>query len=633
MEEKLPEGWVETTIGAIANVNPGLDLFSLPESTVVSFVPMVAVEAGTGRIDSSTTRKLGEVKKGYTAFQEGDILFAKITPCMENGKFAVAQSLSSHVGFGSTEFHVLRPENKISTYFLYYYLSQESFRQLARMAMTGSAGQLRVPATFLRDASYPLAPTNEQHRIVSAIEQQFTRLDTAVASLKSAQAKIKQYRTSLLKAAVEGELTKEWRVEHPTSETGAQLLARILAERRARWEEEQLAKMREKGITPKDDKWKQAYKERRGPDVENLPALPEGWCWATVEQVAQIQGGIQKQPSRIPRQNAYPYLRVANVLRGRLDITTIEKMELFGNELDTLRLKSGDLLIVEGNGSKTEIGRSALWHEEIKDCVHQNHIIRVRLNHVLPKYVDFYWNSPDGNQRVMDVAASTTGLYTLSVNKISRLPVPLPPLTEQEQIVSEVEARLSDIAKLEEATENSLKRAAHERQSILREAFAGRLVPQDPEDEPASVLLERIREERKKREEAEQVLRVDRKSAKMDVAKRRRARKASAGQPTNGLYEKLVEAEQPLAPEELFKRVGLKTDEQPESAEVFCEELHADVEDELIAEVRPDYEHVLLEALEPSPEVLARMEEEDQQAQKAELKKRTVVRQPPLWNA
>src|SRR5260370_30001066 len=129
------------------------------------------------------------------------MLFAKITPCMENGKSAVAQSLSSKIGFGSTEFHVLRPDEGIVPQLLYYYISQESFRQTARTYMTGSAGQLRVPAVFLADASYPLTPTNEQYRIVAAIEQQFTRLDAGVATLQRARTKLKRYRAAVIKAA------------------------------------------------------------------------------------------------------------------------------------------------------------------------------------------------------------------------------------------------------------------------------------------------------------------------------------------------------------------------------------------------------------------------------------------------
>ena len=641
MEENLPEGWVGTTIGSIANVNPSLDLFSLPESTLVSFVPMATLEAGTGRMDSSATRELGEVKKGYTAFQEGDILFAKITPCMENGKVAVAQSLSSRIGFGSTEFHVLRPESDINAYFLYYYLSQESFRQLARGVMTGTAGQLRVPATFLRDVFCPLAPVSEQHRVVSAIEQQFTCLDSAVASLKSAQAKTKQYRASLLKAAVEGELTKEWRAEHSAGETGEQLLARILKERRVRWEEEQLAKMHEKGNTPKDDKWKEGYKEPQGPDVENLPVLPEGWCWATVEQVGDateqvvLTGPFGSSLGKEDfRTEGIPLLTIGCLTEQGLSLKKAFYIsERKASELERYKVRFGDILF----SRMASVGRADLVSKQLSGSVINYHLMRLRLSNTAidPLYfISFIRGAKNVTDYIREVNHGVTrdGINT---NQLLNLPIAVPPLAEQEQIVSEVEARLSNIAKLEEATENNLKRAEHERQSILQEAFAGRLVPQDPEDEPASVLLERIREERKKREEAEKVLRVDRKGAKMEIAKRRRTKKAGAGQQAVGLYEKLVEAGQPLSPDELFKQVGLKTDEQPESVEVFYEELHADVEDKLIAETRPSNDHILLEALEPSAEVLARMEDEEEgkvQVQKAERQEQTVVKQPTLWD-
>ncbi len=157
---------------------------------------------------------------------------------------------------------------------------------------------MRINDRIVANYFFPLAPLPEQHRIVAAIEQQFTRLDSAVASLQSAKARARQYRAFLLKTAVEGELTKEWRAKHPTSETGTQLLERILKERRARWEAAEMAKMHEKGITPKDDTWKQRYKEPQGPNVKNLPELPEGWCWATVEQVADVGTGATPLRSR-----------------------------------------------------------------------------------------------------------------------------------------------------------------------------------------------------------------------------------------------------------------------------------------------------------------------------------------------
>ena len=219
--------------------------------------------------------------------------------------------------------------------------------------------------------------------------------------------------------------------------------------------------------------------------------------WVNLAQVTDIQGGIQKQPKRTPAQNAFPFLRVANVLRGNLDLEEVHKIELFSGELEKLRLSTGDLLIVEGNGSPSQIGRMAIWKGDIEDCVHQNHIIRARsYREIVPQYIEYYWNSPIGASEVSKVASSTSGLYTLSVSKVSDLTIPLPPLAEQRRIVAEVERRLSVVQQAEATVEASLARAERLRQSILKQAFSGKLVPQDPDDEPASVLLERIKAER-----------------------------------------------------------------------------------------------------------------------------------------
>ena len=339
----------------------------------------------------------------------------------------------------------------------------------------------------LRELPVLLPPLADQHRIVAEIEKHFTRLDAAVAALKRAQANLKRYRAGVLKAACEGNLVPTEaelaRAEGRDYEPAGRLLERILTERRARWQS--------------GEKRRRNYKEPAPPDTSSLPDLPEGWVWATVEQVSEVQGGIQKQPKRAPRDNAFPYLRVANVLRGNLDLQEVHRIELFPRELEKLRLVPGDLLIVEGNGSPSQIGRMAIWKGEVAVCVHQNHIIRARpYSGCISRFVESYWNSPDGASRVLGVASSTSGLYTLSARKVSDLPIPLPPVAEQRRIVAEVERRLSVIQQAETAVEGSLTRAGRLRQSILKQAFSGRLVPQDPNDEPASLLLERIRAQR-----------------------------------------------------------------------------------------------------------------------------------------
>jgi len=313
-----------------------------------------------------------------------------------------------------------------------------------------------------------------QDRVVDKIEELFSDLDAGVAALERAKANLARYRAAVLKAAVEGKLTEQWRWEHPNVEPASKLLKRILAERRRRWEEEQLAKYQAKGTKPPKG-WRGRYTTPMAPAAVDLPQLPPSWCWVTAAQISDIQSGIQKQPKRAPRKNAYPYLRVANVLRGRLDLSEIREFELFNGELERLRLEPGDLLVVEGNGSRNEIGRSALWGGEIENCVHQNHIIRVRPLYASPDYLDYYWNSPQGSRRVMRVAASTSGLYTLSVSKVGAIPTPLPPLAEQEVIASTIGEALSQAERVATALNAASMRSGRMRQGILREAFSGTL--------------------------------------------------------------------------------------------------------------------------------------------------------------
>jgi type I restriction enzyme S subunit len=190
----------------VVELNPRIDASTVDNECLVSFVPMAAVEAGTGLMDATHERPWAEVRKGYTPFREGDVLFAKITPCMENGKVAIAAGLTNEIGAGSTEFFVLRPLGGIESKFLLYFLLQEEFRRDARSKMRGNAGQLRVPKEFLESASIPVAPLPEQRRIVAEIETQFTRLDAAVAALERARANLRRYRAAVLEGAFTGPL-------------------------------------------------------------------------------------------------------------------------------------------------------------------------------------------------------------------------------------------------------------------------------------------------------------------------------------------------------------------------------------------------------------------------------------------
>ena len=170
---------------------------------------------------------------------------------------------------------------------------------------------------------------------------------------------------------------------------------------------------------------------------------------------------------------------------------------MFNDELATYRLQRGDLLVVEGNGSVDQIGRAAMWDGSIDDCVHQNHLIRVRPGErILAEFLALVWNAPSTIAQLVDVASSTSGLHTLSTGKVKAVKLALPTLDEQQQLVDEANRRLSLLEAVERSVAASQRRCRQLRRSILAAAFRGELVPQDPDDEPAGLLLQQIRDQR-----------------------------------------------------------------------------------------------------------------------------------------
>jgi type I restriction enzyme S subunit len=363
----------------------------------------------------------------------------------------------------------------------------------------------------IQSLKIPLAPLLEQTRIVEKTEELLTDLDSAVEALKRVQANLKRYRASVLKAACEGRLVpteaEVARKEVRTYESGEQLLARILNERRAKWEADQLAKMLVAG-NPRNDDWKKKYREPTGPDITNLPELPEGWTWANIDIIADTVGGLTKGQKRTPSDvlRSVPYLRVANVQRGYLDLSEIKEIDATEDEIAELRLQPDDILFNEG-GDRDKLGRGWIWEGQIKECIHQNHVYRARLicRSVEPRFVSHFTNS-QGQRYFLDEGKQTTNLASINLTKLRGCPVPLPPGEEQNRIVTELHRQLDYVDSAVGSCIAGLKRADRLRQAILKRAFEGKLVPQDPNDEPASVLLERIRVERTNRGTAKQRL-------------------------------------------------------------------------------------------------------------------------------
>jgi type I restriction enzyme, S subunit len=472
----LPEGWCWTRTDAVAAVNPSTDFGSLDPNFRIPFIPMAAVAEESGKIDVSAQRPLREVAKGYVRFKEGDVIFAKITPCMENGKVAPVVGLPGGYAAGSTEFHVFRPA-AVDQRYLWYWLVSRGFRGRAKRNMSGSAGQLRVPIDWLREADFPLAPFAEQRRIVARVDTLFAEIAEGEVALAEARKGLDTFRRALLKAAVTGELTTEWRSTNAVAETGSDLLAHIT---RNRVETARTKGRRRSGIDPLPL------------DTATLPALPDGWAWATVGEVGAVQLGRQRAPKHHTGKNMRPYLRVANVYEDRIDFTGVKEMNFTPDEFMTYELKSGDILLNEGQ-TPDFLGRPAMWRGEFEGYCFQNTLLRFQAR--APMNAEFcllvfrhYLHA----KRFKKESQITTNIAHLSSGRFVTIEFPVPPLEEQAEIVRRVSEGLASAADTLAMLDVEAADAARLKQSILKAAFEGRLAQQDPVDEPAAALLTRF---------------------------------------------------------------------------------------------------------------------------------------------
>ena len=230
MSASLPRGWVLRPLPEIAQINPPLDRSVSGDDTPVTFVPMRAVGVEGSGLVAPETRPYGEVKRGFTAFRSGDVIMAKITPCMENGKTMLVPEVPSGVCFGSTEFHVIRPEAGINGKYMEQFLLRHETRRDAQRKMGGAVGQMRVPKAFLQSLQVPVPPQAEQDRLVQFVGETSFDLDAGIAALQRCLSQANSLRQSLLHQAFTGDLVPQDANDEPASK----LLQRIARERTAR---------------------------------------------------------------------------------------------------------------------------------------------------------------------------------------------------------------------------------------------------------------------------------------------------------------------------------------------------------------------------------------------------------------
>lgn len=426
----LPRGWVEVSLGDITA--DASQRVPAPNERF-KYVDIASIDRLTKRIgDAQSLRGTDAPSRARKVIRAGDVIVSMTRPNLN----AVAVVPPEYDGqIASTGFDVLRPIH-VEPRWLFYLVRSQSFIDSLSELVQGAL----YPAVRPRDVRgyvAPLAPLPEQKRIADKLDAVLARVDVCRERLNRIPEILKRFHQVVLAAATSGELTEDWR--------------------------------RSQGTV-------------------------EAWREVRLDQIADVQGGITKD---IKKQSAedeeVPYLRVANVQRGYLDLAEVKTIRVRAKKLHGLLLEPGDVLFNEG-GDIDKLGRGWVWEGQIARCTFQNHVFRARLfdRKNQPKYVS-WWGNYRGLSYFLRAGKQTTNLASINKSMLSALPISLPPGNEQAEIVRRVEALFAYADRLEAryaAARDRVERLTH---AFLAKAFRGDLVPQDPDDEPASALLERIR--------------------------------------------------------------------------------------------------------------------------------------------
>ena len=468
----VPGNWDFVKLGKVVQINPPRYKPEIDDAELCSFVPMKAVSDKFGIIDNIETKPYGKIKNGYTSFKENDVLFAKITPCMENGKAAIARNLINGFGYGTTEFFVLRCSKMVSNMFLYYLVRSQSFRDSAKPNMTGTVGQRRVPKAYLDNYKFPIPPLPEQKRIVQKLSSMLGKLKEAGELIQETKDTFEERRAAILNKAFTGELTQKWREENPDVESAKNLIELLIDKRN------KLGKDGKKGGTP-------TYEEIIIKEGEQPYNVPRNWKWI---KLRELLCKIDKKDPKKEGIKKFTYL----------DISSIDNKEGMITDPKTYKgveAPSRARQIVKTNDILFSTVRTYLKNIAMVDEVYNNQIAStgfcvMRCCEIINccflfRFVrsDIFIDRLNGFQRGISYPAVKT-------SDLLEQPIPLPSLSEQKEIVRILDNLLGyedeagALIDMEEQIDLLEK-------SILSKAFRGELGTNDPDDEPAIELLKR----------------------------------------------------------------------------------------------------------------------------------------------
>ena len=480
-EASFPQEWVKCTIGDACALNPKE---KLPDNLDVGFMPMAGVPTNHFGTCNFETRPWEKVKKGITQFKNGDVIFAKITPCFENSKAAIIRDFPSGWGAGSTEYYVLRPYGDlVRPEILFALIKSKEFLVSGAVNMSGSVGHKRVPKDFVSGYELPLPPFAEQKVIADKLDTLLAQVENTKARLERIPKILKRFRQSVLAAAVSGRLTEEWRESTTVSESVHELLSRWERNRQQHFFETQRELLELRKIK-KAKKFKQPSK----PDTDTAGAfnIPAEWLVVSVSQFAECLDSQRVPVKKEDRKSAiglYPYFG-ANGQVDRVDDYIFD----------------GDFVLVTED--ETFYGREKpIAYRYSGKCWVNNHA------HILQaetKDANGYLFYSLMHYNVIPWLSGTTGRAKLTQAALNTLPLGLPPEAEISEIVRRIDQLFAHADRIEQQVNNALARVNSLTQSILAKAFRGELTEQWRKDNPelisgensAAALLERIKVER-----------------------------------------------------------------------------------------------------------------------------------------
>lgn len=511
----LPSGWALARIdeaNGIGGVSTDGDWIESKDQDPNGDVRLIQLQdIGDGHFLNKSSRFLTLEKAeqlNCTFLRAGDVLIARMPDPL--GRACIFPDIGQKA-VTAVDVHVWRPgEISADPDYIKYCINSPEIRASLQLQASGTTRQ-RVSGGKLKAQEIPVAPIIEQRRIVRKLDALRARTTSVRNHLTAIAMLVERYRQQVFELAFSGVLTHDFR-------------------------------------------------EKLG--IEDAEGLPRSWRIIELGEVADIQGGIQVGKKRPPGAELVevPYLRVANVQRGWLNLEEIKFISVTPQEKERLLLESGDVLMNEG-GDRDKLGRGWIWRGQVPECIHQNHVFRIRLKdkEFPPEYISHFANAK-GQQYFFDEGTQTTNLASISKRKVSALPVPIPPVEEAKEVLRRIEAAFAKIDRLATEVEKALKLTDRFDESILAKAFSGKLVPQDPNDEPASMLLDRLREAR----------------IKTPVASRRRVAKKKEERPMQrSLEDVLAEAGDWLPSQEAFRRCGIVDGAETDQIESLYAELRA----------------------------------------------------------